>query len=91
MSVNLILPASLCRLTGGSKKIECEAGNIAGLIKYLDEQFPGAAGALCDERGELQGFVNIFVNGQNVRYLQGMDTALREGDEVAVIPAIAGG
>lgn len=91
MSVTVKLPDSLSHLSGGKKTVECKGENVSGLLKCLEEQFPGIIHVLCDERGELRGFVNVFVNGENIRYLRGMDTNLRDSDEVTLMPAIAGG
>ncbi|RJQ27218.1 MAG: MoaD/ThiS family protein [Peptococcaceae bacterium] len=91
MMIMVKVPASLSHLTGGKKTIACAGGNIAACLDSLETQFPGIKEKLCDEKGEAFGFINVFVNGENVRYLQGMDTPLREGDEVTIIPAIAGG
>lgn len=91
MSVTVKVPASLSHLTDGKKTIECTGGNIAACLNSLEAQFPGIKAKICDEKGDLSGFLNVFVNGENVRYLQGMGTPLREGDEITIIPAIAGG
>ncbi|RJQ26758.1 MAG: MoaD/ThiS family protein [Peptococcaceae bacterium] len=91
MSITVKVPASLSHLTGGKKTVECTGDNIAACLTSLEAQFPGIKDKLCNEKGDAFGFINVFVNGENVRYLQGMDTPLQEGDELTIIPAIAGG
>jgi len=91
MSIVVRVPASLSHLTGGNMEAECAAGNIGECIEKLEVQFPGIKSMLCDEQGSRPGFINIFVNGENIRYLQGMETNLQDGDEITMIPAIAGG
>ena len=61
------------------------------IIDFLEERFPGFEDRLCDEKGELRNFVNVYVNGEDVRFLQGLETELKDGDEISVVPAVAGG
>jgi molybdopterin synthase sulfur carrier subunit len=91
MSIVVRVPASLSHLTGGNMTVECAAGNVDECIKNLEDRFPGIKNMLHDEQGNQPGFINIFVNGENIKYLQGMETTLQEGDEITMIPAIAGG
>ena len=65
--------------------------NINDLIEYLENKFPGMKARLYDETGNLRRFVNIYVNEEDIRFLKGKDTPLKEGDEVSIVPAIAGG
>jgi len=71
--------------------VECEAQSIAQLVEALDQQWPGMKNRLCDESGQIRRFVNVFVNSEDIRFLQGRDTPLQDGDEVSIVPAIAGG
>jgi len=78
-------------VTNGQDKIEIEASTLGEIIEHLDAKFPGVKERLVDESGELRHFVNIFLNGEDVRYLQGMGTSTNTGDEVSIVPAVAGG
>jgi len=78
-------------LTGGAAEVTAEGKTVRELINDLERQYAGIKARLCDENGELRRFVNIFVNDEDIRFLQGLDTELKEGDEVSIVPAIAGG
>ncbi len=91
MSIKVRIPTPLQKLTNNQSEVECNAKNIKELIENLDEKYPGIKGRLCDENGNLRRFVNIFVNDQDIRFLNGDKTELKDGDEVSIIPAIAGG
>ena len=90
-NVKVLIPTPLRKLTGDEETVKAEADSIAALMTALDAQHPGIGGRLLDEQGNLRRFVNLYVNGEDVRFLQGKDTALKEGDEVSIVPAIAGG
>ena len=85
------IPTPLRRVTGGKDKIELEASPMGGLIDALETEFPGFRERLVDENGELRYFVNIYLNGEDVRFLQGLETSTKAGDEVSIVPAVAGG
>ena len=91
MSIKVRIPTPLQKLTNNQPEVECNAKNIKELIENLDKKYPGIKGRLCDENGNLRRFVNIFVNEQDIRFLNGDKTELNDGDEVSIIPAIAGG
>ena len=91
MSVTVRIPGPLRRITNGVDKVEVEGSNLGGLIGELDSQFPGMKERLLDENGELRYFVNLYLNNEDIRFLQGLDTALNAGDEVSIVPAVAGG
>lgn len=91
MSVMVRVPAPLRRLTGGQDKVPSEGEHLRDVIDFLEERFPGFEDRLCDEKGELRNFVNVYVNGEDVRFLQGLETELKDGDEISVVPAVAGG
>lgn len=91
MSITIRVPSSLSYLTGGSKEAECTGKTVAECLASLEEQFPGIKSALCGEQDNPLGFINVFVNGENINYLQGMETPLQDNDEITMIPAIAGG
>jgi molybdopterin synthase sulfur carrier subunit len=91
MSVNVRIPTPLRKLTGELDVVSGDGGTLTSCIESLEEQYPGLKERLCDEAGELRRFVNVYVNGEDVRFLAGMATALKAGDEVSIVPAVAGG
>ncbi|WP_297889428.1 MoaD/ThiS family protein [Sulfurihydrogenibium sp.] len=91
MAVVVRIPTALRRITQGQGEVSVEASNIGQLIEALEKEFPGIKERLVDENGEIRKFVNFFVNDEDIRFLQGKDTPLKDGDVVAIIPAIAGG
>jgi molybdopterin synthase sulfur carrier subunit len=91
MSVMVRIPTPLRRITQGQDKVSVEGQTLNDVIASLDAQFPGIKERLCDEQGELRNFVNLYVNGEDVRFLDGLDTATNPGDEISVVPAVAGG
>ena len=85
------IPTPLRRLTNNQAKVKVGGGTITELIAAMEAAYPGIKDRLVDEGGEIKRFVNIFVNGEEIRTLQGAATALKDGDEVSIIPAMAGG
>ena len=91
MSVVVRIPTPLRRMTGGKDKVDVESGNLAAMVDELEGSYPGMKDRLIDEEGELRYFVNIYLNGEDVRFLDGLATATSSGDEVSIVPAVAGG
>ncbi|MCS7207266.1 MAG: MoaD/ThiS family protein [Dehalococcoidia bacterium] len=91
MGVVVRIPSPLRRLTQGLDKVDVDARTVAEVVERLEARFPGFRERLLDENGEVRYFVNIYVNGEDVRFLQGLDTATKPGDEVSIVPAVAGG
>ena len=91
MSVNVRIPTPLRKLTNEMDVVSGDGGTLTSCIESLEQQYPGLKERLCDEAGELRRFVNVYVNGEDVRFLAGMATALKAGDEVSIVPAVAGG
>ena len=91
MSVMIRIPTPLRRMTNGQAKVEIDVSNVGDMVEQLDSSFPGFKARLVDENGDLRYFVNIYLNGEDVRFLQGLDTATKSGDEVSIVPAVAGG
>ena len=91
MPINVRIPPPLLPVTGGKSEVEATSSSIASLLEELEANYPGMKERLCDEQGELRRFVNIYVNEEDIRFLDGKDTKINEGDEVSIIPAIAGG
>lgn len=91
MAVKVLIPTPLQKFTNNQATIECSGGNIAELLDALNQSCPGIKERLCNEEGELRRFVNFYVNSEDIRFLDGKNTALNEGDEVSIVPAVAGG
>jgi len=91
LSVTVRIPTPLRRLTNGQAKVEACGTNLIELVADLEARYPGIKERLCDEQGQIKRFVNVFVNGQEIRRLQGEATPILDGDEIAIIPAMAGG
>ncbi len=91
MAVTVRIPTALRRVTQGQGEVQVEAKTIGELIDALEKEFPGIKERLVEENGEIRKFVNFFVNDEDIRFLKGKDTELKDGDIVAIIPAIAGG
>ena len=91
MSVQVRIPTPLRRLTDGQDKVQAEGVTIDDVISSLEAQFPGMRERVCDEQGELRNFVNVYINGEDVRFLHGLDTGTDAGDELSIVPAVAGG
>ncbi|HEX5365720.1 MAG TPA: ubiquitin-like small modifier protein 1 [Acidimicrobiales bacterium] len=91
MSVSVRIPTTLRPLAGGRSEVSLEGANVREVIAHLDGAHPGFADRLLDEDGNLRRFVNVFVADDDIRFLDGLDTPVPDGAEVAIIPAVAGG
>ena len=91
MAVNVRIPAPLRTLTADQELVSIEGATLADLVQNLEASYPGMRERLCEGDGELRRFVNVFVNGEDVRFLSGLASELAEGDEVSIVPAVAGG
>lgn len=91
MSITVRIPTPLRKLTEERDIVSGDGADLLGCIESLEQQFPGLKERLCDESGELRRFVNVYINGEDVRFLQGLSTGLKTGDEVSIVPAVAGG
>ncbi len=91
MSVTVRIPTPLRKLTNELDVVSGDGGTLMACIDSLEEQYPGLKERLCDEAGELRRFVNVYVNGEDVRFLSGLETVLKAVDEVSIVPAVAGG
>ena len=89
--IKVRIPTPLRPLTKGQGEVEATAASISEMIENLNSTHPGLKDRLCDDKGELRRFVNIYVNEEDIRFLNGKDTSLKDGDEVSIVPAIAGG
>ncbi len=90
MAVKVRIPTPLQRLTQGQEEVEGVTGKIIDLVNDLEKKFPGI-GERISENGKIRRFVNIYVNDEDIRFLNAEDTVVKEGDEVSIVPAIAGG
>ena len=91
MGVMVRIPTPLRRMTGGADKVELDVDDLSQMIDRLESDYPGFKERLLDEEGELRYFVNIYVNGEDIRFDQGLNTAIKSGDEISIVPAVAGG
>lgn len=89
--IKVRIPTPLRPLTKGQGEVDAQANSIAEMIDTLNTSHPGIKDRLCDDTGELRRFVNIYVNEEDIRFLKGKETSLKDGDEVSIVPAIAGG
>lgn len=90
MAVKVRIPTPLQRITQGKEEVEGSAGTIIDLINDLEKKYPGMADRI-SEGGKVRRFVNIYVNEEDIRFLQAEETPVKDGDEVSIVPAIAGG
>ena len=89
--VQVKIPTPLRKYTAGNGGVEAEGGTVSALVDDLERRYPGIKERICDENGQVRRFVNIFVNGEDIRFLRHLDTPLKAGDELSIVPAIAGG
>lgn len=91
MAVQVLIPTPLQKFTNEEASVSVDASSIDALIDAMDSRFPGFKARLCDENGKLRRFLNIYVNSEDIRFLDNQATALADGDEVSIVPAVAGG
>lgn len=91
MPTQVTIPTVLRNFTKGADTVEASGPNVGALLDDLDAKFPGIKARLCDDQGKIRRFVNIYVNGEDIRFLQDQQTAVKDSDEISIVPAIAGG
>lgn len=91
MSAKVRIPTPLRKLTNNEEVVEVNAGTVGAAITELQTRFPGIKERLIDESGAVRRFVNVYVNEEDIRFLQNQETPIKSGDEISIIPAIAGG
>jgi molybdopterin synthase sulfur carrier subunit len=91
MAINVRIPTPLRKLTQEQAVVQGDGGTLAEMIEGLEREFPGLKDRLCDETGDLRRFVNIYINGEDVRFQQGLATVLNGNEEISIVPAVAGG
>lgn len=91
MAVTVRIPTPLRKLTNDQAEVEADGSNIESIIENLEASYAGIKERICDEAGNVRRFVNIYLNDEDIRFLDGITTVVNDGDEVSIIPAIAGG
>ena len=91
MSVRVRVPTPLRKYTQGADEVNAQGGTVKALVEDMEKNYPGIKERICDENGKVRRFVNVYVNGDDIRFLQNLETALKEGDSISIVPAIAGG
>ena len=91
MEVHIRIPTPLKKLAGGQDVIKVEGKTVGEVVQWLVETYPDLEERLRDEQGEMRRFINIYVNNEDIRFIQNLETPLKDGDQLAIIPAIAGG
>lgn len=91
MAITVHIPTPLRKLTGNASEVEVDAATVAALVESLEGAHAGIQEKLLDETGDIRRYVNIYVNEEDIRFLDGKDTVLKDGDSVSIVPAIAGG
>ena len=91
MAITVLIPTPLQKFTDNEASVAVDAADVDSLLKALDARFPGILNRLCDENGKLRRFLNVYVNSEDIRFLDNQATTLGDGDEVSIVPAVAGG
>ncbi len=91
MPVKVRVPTPLMKLTNNQAEVTAEGGTIADILNNLESQFAGIKERICEENGTPRRFINIYLNEEDIRFLDGENTKIKDGDEISIIPAIAGG
>ncbi len=91
MPVTVKVPTPLRKFTAGSESVDGNGASVGAVVDDLESRYAGIRERLCDEQGKVRRFVNLYVNGEDIRFLQQLDTAVNDGDEISIVPAIAGG
>ena len=91
MSIKVRIPTPLMKLTNNQSEVSAEGETISDIINNLENQFNGIKDRICDESGAPRRFINIYINEEDIRFLEGEKTLVKDGDEISIIPAIAGG
>jgi sulfur-carrier protein len=91
MTIPVRIPTPLRKLTENQEVVEAEGGTIRELINSLERAYPGLKERICDDKDQIRRFVNVYLNDEDVRFLSESETPVKSGDEVSIVPAIAGG
>jgi molybdopterin synthase sulfur carrier subunit len=91
MPISVRIPTPLRKFTGGAESVTASGGTVAAGVQDIEGRHPGLKERICDDAGKVRRFVNLYVNGEDIRFLSSLDTPVKEGDEISIVPAIAGG
>jgi molybdopterin synthase sulfur carrier subunit len=91
MAVQVRIPTPLRKFTGGQESVTVDGSSVASVIEDLESNHPGLKDRICEADGSIRRFVNVYVNGDDIRFLDNLDSAVKDGDELSIVPAIAGG
>ena len=91
MSLKVVIPTPLRKYTAGAETVEIQAATVQEVLDSLDSKYPGFRASVCDETGSLRRFINIYLDGEDVRFLDNLATRVTDGAEIAIVPAISGG
>lgn len=91
MAIKVRIPTPLRKITGGNDEVEATGSNVAEVLVDLEKNHPGIKERICEENGNLRKFVNLYVNDEDIRFKDNLETVVKDGDELSIIPAIAGG
>jgi molybdopterin synthase sulfur carrier subunit len=91
MPISVRIPTPLRKFTGGAESVTASGGTVAAVVNDVEGRHPGLKERICDDAGKVRRFVNLYVNGEDIRFLSSLDTPVKEGDEISIVPAIAGG
>ena len=90
MSATVRIPTPLRKVTNGEDKASVEGNTMSEVVEALENQFPGLKDRICEPTGELRSFVNVYINGEDIRFVDGMSSSITSGDEISIVPAGAG-
>ena len=91
MPISVRIPTPLRKFTGGAESVTASGATVAAIVQDVESRNPGLKERICDEAGKVRRFVNVYVNGEDIRFLSSLDTPVKDGDEISIGPAIAGG
>lgn len=91
MPISVRIPTPLRKFTGGAESVTASGATVAAIVQDVESRHPGLKERICDDAGKVRRFVNMYVNGEDIRFLSSLDTPVKEGDEISIVPAIAGG
>jgi molybdopterin synthase sulfur carrier subunit len=91
MPISVRIPTPLRKFTGGAESVTASGATVAAVVQDVESRHPGLKERICDDAGKVRRFVNLYVNGEDIRFLSSLDTPVKEGDEISIVPAIAGG
>ena len=91
MSARVRVPTPLRKFTQGADEVDAQGETIKALVDNLEQNYPGIKERICDDTGKVRRFVNVYVNGDDIRFLQNLETVVSNGDNISIVPAIAGG